>query len=154
MKRIVTDELERVSLWVAKQCGAVGYTGGRQTLGLEQDGELVAGVVYDNWNRASIHAHIAVLPNVWPTREFLRVGFSYPFQQLRVNKLLGFVGSGNVAARRLDEHLGFVLEATLEAAHPDGALLVYSMTREQCRWLPRNTLKDQQNVLSRRTGTD
>jgi hypothetical protein len=44
-----------------------------------------------------------------------------------------------------------VLEATLEAAHPDGSLLVYSMTPEQCRWLPRNTLKEPSNVLSRRT---
>ena len=69
------------------------------------------------------------------TREYLRMCFAYPFQQLQCSKIIGLVGSKNEVARRFDEHLGFQLEATLEAAHPDGALLLYTMTKEQCRWV-------------------
>lgn len=80
--------------------------------------------------------HVAAEPGVnWISRRFLHLVFSYPFVQLKCKKVLGVVGSGNTAAQRLDEHLGFELEATLTDAHPDGALLVYSMRKEDCRWL-------------------
>jgi len=52
-----------------------------------------------------------------------------------VNKILGYVGSGNVAAQRFDEHIGFKREAVIQGAHPDGDLIIYSMTKEQCPWL-------------------
>lgn len=152
MKVIVTDQAERVSQWVAEQCGSVWRSGREQALGLVEDGQILAGVVYDQWNFRSIGAHIAVLPGTWPTRTFIRAGFAYPFLQLKAEKIIGFVGEGNLAARRLDEHLGFVLEATLKAAHPTGDLLVYSMTRDQCRWLP--TEKRNSHVVSQCTRTD
>lgn len=69
------------------------------------------------------------------TREMLWYAFAYPFLQLRVQKILGLVAGSDKAVRAFDEHLGFVLEATLKDAHPEGDLLVYSMTKSQCRWL-------------------
>ena len=68
-------------------------------------------------------------------REFLWFCFYYPFEQLRVNKILGLVESTNLEAQRLNEHLGFTLEATLKDAAPKGDLLIYSMKRDQCKWL-------------------
>lgn len=105
-------------------------------IGLEQDGELIAVVLFDGYNGASICMHVAAVPGAhWMTREYLYFCFAYPFRQLGVKKILGLVGSGNLPARRFDEHLGFVLEATLKDAHPDGDLLVYGMHLEACRWL-------------------
>lgn len=98
--------------------------------------KLLAGVVFDSYNKASVQMHVAAVPGArWMTRAFLWTCFHYPFEQLKVNKILGPVGSANTAARRFDEHLGFVLETALKDAHPDGDLLIYSMTRDQCRFL-------------------
>lgn len=136
MKQIVIDQPERISKWVADRMGS-GWHGPRgSAIGLLEDGEVIAGVLFDSWNGASICMHVAAVPGKrWMTREYLRMCFAYPFQQLRASKIIGLVGSKNEVARRFDEHLGFQLEATLEAAHPDGALLLYTMTKEQCRWV-------------------
>jgi RimJ/RimL family protein N-acetyltransferase len=68
-----------------------------------------------------------------------------------VNKILGLVESDNLEARRLDEHLGFHLEATLKNCAPSGDLLVYTMTREQCRWLALgNRYRGQINTTDKR----
>lgn len=105
-------------------------------IGLEQDGRLIAGVKFDNWNGASICMHVAAEPGCrWMTREMLFAAFDYPFNQLQARKILGLVSASNERARRFDEHLGFMLEATLTDAAPDGDLLIYSMTRQQCRFL-------------------
>jgi hypothetical protein len=68
-------------------------------------------------------------------REYLWYCFHYPFEELKVHKILGLVESDNLEAQKLDEHLGFTLEATLKSAAPKGDLLIYSMTRDQCKWL-------------------
>jgi len=104
-------------------------------IGLERGGELVAGVKYDNWNHASICMHVAATGKHWMTREYLWYCFHYPFEELKVTKILGFVAESNHEARRFDEHLGFRLEYSIPNAHPDGSLLIYSMTPDQCRFL-------------------
>lgn len=135
-KQIIVDDPDRFGAWVLEQQDAVWCPGRGQAIGLVDGDKILAGVIFDSWNGASLCMHVAAVPGArWMTREFLYITFAYPFQQLGCKKLLGLVGSSNKAAQRFDEHLGFVLEATLEAAHPDGSLLVYSMTKEQCRWL-------------------
>ena len=83
-------------------------------------------------------------------REFLWYCFYYPFEQLQVKKILGLVESDNAEARKLDEHLGFTLEATLKDAAPKGDLLIYSMTRDQCKWL---SLTERYRGKTQGTGT-
>lgn len=126
--------------FVLKATGG-GWTPGRGVgIGLADFAEptprLLAGVVFDSYNKASVQMHVAAAPGArWMTKAYLWTCFHYPFEQLRVNKILGLVGSKNLAAQRFDEHLGFVLETALKDAHPDGDLLIYSMTRDQCRFL-------------------
>lgn len=150
MTKIVVGEADRVGAWVMAQNDAAWLPGQGQGFGVEDDsGELVAGVVFDNYNGVSMQIHVAAKPGVnWVSRELLRMTFSYPFGQLRLKKLFGLVGSTNLAARRFDEHLGFRLEATLKDAYPEGDLLVYSMTPEQCRWI---TVKEDPHGKESRT---
>jgi len=133
-----------------RQDGAVWTPGAGSTIGLiDDDGQPMAVACFDNYNEANINMHIAAVPGKrWLTREFLWYCFFYPFEQLKVKRITGIVASNNAAARRFDEHLGFTLEATLKDAHPGGDLLVYCMTREQCRWL---TLKEPRNVKAETT---
>ena len=138
MTKILVGAHDFVGAWVMdQQQSPGGWVPGRGSgFGVTDHGELIAGVVFDSWNGASVQMHVAALPGRnWVSKALLGIVFDYPFNQLKVKKILGTVGESNVAARRFDEHVGFKLEATLSEAHPDGMLLVYSMTREQCRWL-------------------
>ena len=101
----------------------------------EMDGTPVAGVIYDGYNGASIQCHIWVGGK--PHREWWAAIFDYPFHQLKVKKIIGQVREKNLEARKLDEHFGFHLEAKVADYYEDGALLVYTMTPEQCRVLTR-----------------
>jgi RimJ/RimL family protein N-acetyltransferase len=133
--RIVYGDAGRIGPWVCERTGGKFAGPLAQAIGLEKDGRLVAGILYDHYNGRSIAMHVAGDGGHWITRDLLRAAFAYPFVQLRVRKVLGFVDSANVSAHRLDEHLGFVLEARISDAGPQGDLLLYSMTAEQCRYL-------------------
>jgi len=132
VKTIVFDH-SRVSRWVCERTG--GQPDGLgQAIGLEQDGRLIAGVMYDNYNGRSICMHVAG-EGSWMNREYLRVCFDYPFRQLKVNQLIGLVDGSNLAARRFDEHLGFKLQCVIPGAGPVGDLCIYSMSPSECRFL-------------------
>jgi RimJ/RimL family protein N-acetyltransferase len=80
-------------------------------------------------------AHIWIEYGRAPSRAWYAIIFDYPFNQLKVKKLIGKVAEDNEDAVKLDEHFGFVLEATVHDYSPSGALKIYTMVREQCRIL-------------------
>lgn len=127
---------EDVCQWVTGRTGGKYYGGSGQGIGLEKNGELIAGVMYDNYNIQSVQMHVAAVPGKrWMTREYLRLCFVYPFGQLAVKKIIGLVDSTNADALRFDKHLGFVEEAVIRHAGKHGDLHILTMTREQCRFL-------------------
>lgn len=137
MRRVIWDEPERIGQWVCARVGGRFDPSMATAIGLEKDGVLVAGVMFDNFNGRSISMHVAGEGGHWMTREYARACFGYAFNQLKVNKVIGLVDSSNQAARRYDEHLGFQLEATITGAGKVGDMLIFSMTPEQCRWIGR-----------------
>lgn len=106
-----------------------------QGIGWAKNGRLVAGVAFTDYNGVNVCMHVAAEGKDWLRRQYLWTCFDYPFNQLGVKRITGLVGEGNLAARKFDEHIGFVLETTLADAHPTGQLLVYRMFRSECRWL-------------------
>lgn len=137
--------------WVAKRTNEFGNFGAAQGIGwakpvssyrlldsnsiLPQD-NLCAGVAYCEWNGVNVVCHIASDGSKrWLTREFLGTIFDYPFNQLKAKRITVCVGEGNSASRKFVEHLGFILEAELAGAHPTGAIRIYRMWREECRFL-------------------
>lgn len=130
---IVTDA-SLVGPWVCANAGGQWVPGRATAIGWMKRGALVAGVLYEDWNRAHVVCHIAGMGR-WATREFLRVIFDYPFRQLAVKRITVPVASTNAKAVQFVEHLGFTLEAKLKDAHPEGDLLIYKMTPAECRWL-------------------
>ena len=106
-------------------------------IGLRRDGELVAAAVYEGFNGQNMWVHLCGVPGArWMTREFLRAGFAYPFLVCGVKRLSGYVNASNHEARRLNEHFGYRVEATLAGAAPDGGdVLIYVMRREDCRYV-------------------
>ena len=132
--RIVLGQNEYVGHWMEER-GSGTWHPRVQCIGYERDGYLVAGVMYECWNAASLWIHVAGEGKHWLTREFLRVAFDYPFNQLKAKVLVGLVPANNTKARRFDEHLGFKLLGPIPDGHKDGDLLVYTMRRDECRWL-------------------
>lgn len=117
------------SQWHPGTCTAIGC--------LKPDGSPWGAVLYERFNGSSVFVHVAGLPG-WCSRNVLKYIFDYPFNQLGVSKLIGFVDSSNLAARNFDAKIGFIPETTILGAGRGGSdLIVYTMTREQCRWLRR-----------------
>ena len=124
-----------VGPWVCEKASMPAYTPGTaQAIGRVRDGQIVAGVLYQDFNGVNVFCHIAVEPGGM-SRQFLSMIFNYPFVQLGAKRITGVVPSINEAARKFDEHLGFELEAILSGAHPEGDLCIYTMTADKCRWL-------------------
>lgn len=131
---LVYGQDARVGAWVCERTGGLYSPIDSNTIGLEKDGKLIAGVVFDQYNGRSIAMHVAG-EGRWCTREFRNAAFGYAFKFLAVAKVIGLVDSSNDRARKLDEHLGFRLEARIADAAPSGDLLLYTMTAAECRHL-------------------
>jgi len=103
---------------------------------VDDKGFPIAGVIYDGYNGAIVHAHIWMDAEKRPLREWYAAIFDYPFNRMGVRKIIGQVNSNNIEAQNLDVNFGFTLEAELKDYYEDGAsLLVYTLTRENCKIL-------------------
>lgn len=132
-KRIV-DDREQVGAWVASRLGCAW--GAYQAIGLEEDGELIAGVVVDGVvPNAICTMHVAGTGKRWLTRDFLWFCFHYVFVQLNCNVVAGLVSADNTDALRFNAHLGFEQACRIEGGAGDCDLIVLTMPRRKCRWL-------------------
>ena len=135
MRRVILNERDRCAEWARQRIPHVPSWGEWcEAIGLEENGELLAVVVYNLYSSADIAMHIAAVPGRrWMTREFLRVAFRYPFVQLGCRRVSGYVPASNFDAQRFDEHLGFQREGLMRHALPDDDIIVYGMLREEAR---------------------
>jgi hypothetical protein len=138
MNRIVTGP--KVVDWVAKRLRA---TFSAQAVGIGVSrGELIAGVVYDDFNSASMCMHVAAeVGTPWLTRGTLWRFFHYPFNELGLNVVIATVAEGNERSQRLVEGVGFRLHTKIPDAHPTGNMHIYIMRREWCKWIGNHELK-------------
>lgn len=143
MKLILTKREDLFGPWMMRVLDGGKWLPGRgQIIGLWEDLKgPIAACLFEASNGASIMLHIATDgTRRWMNREYLWFVFHFPFIQLGVRKIIAPVESSNSACARFVEHIGFVLEATLKDCAPKGDLLIYTMTKDQCKWL---SLKDQ-----------
>lgn len=129
----MTADRSRVLEFVQKYV-PLAFVSNMTAVGLERDGELIAGVIYEGFNGHNVWMHCAIPGRL--TREFLHYCFEYPFLELGCKRVSGYVEASNAKARRFDEHLGFKPEARLRGAASDGGdVILYVMTREGCRYV-------------------
>lgn len=107
------------------------------TVGVVKDSEVQGGVLYHSYTGigGSVTIHMAGNGRHWASRDFLWAVFDYAFGQLFVTKVFGPVPSDNLHAIDVDLRLGFVVEAVLRGTYHDGDTLIFSMVRNQCKWL-------------------
>lgn len=133
MKQISWDA-EVIGPWVCQRTGGVWHSGQGTALGKLIDGNLVAGIIYDNYNEVNLSMHIAA-DDGWADKYFLGVIFQYPFCGLGVRMVTAPICSSNHKCIRLVEHMGFVQEGKLRGATSKGDLLLYVMRKENCKYL-------------------
>lgn len=127
---------KRIGEWVTDKAGGK-YQEGNIAFGIEKDGELVVGVMYDGYTgeNGSISMHWRVESPIHVTRYFYWMAFDYPFNTAKVKRINGLVDSNNPHAIRVDEKLGFICEARLVDYFPKGDALVFRMFRDDCKFL-------------------
>lgn len=117
---LVFDDKERVGGWVAKNVGQLSPWGGYYAMGAERRGELVAGVVFNNFTDSSATVHIAVSTPTKLLLELLDHAFIYAFQTCKLRRLTGLVEVQNAKALKLDKHIGFIEEGVMRQAGTGG----------------------------------
>jgi RimJ/RimL family protein N-acetyltransferase len=131
---MLTFDASIVGPWVSQKTNGTWCEGRGQGIGKLVDGQLVAGVLYEDFNGANVVCHIAG-EGAWADRQFLAVIFDYPFNQLKVRRITVPVCGSNARSVKLVEHMGFVLESRLEQATLDSDLLLYRLFKDECKYL-------------------
>ena len=122
-----------VGEWVADRAGGKYHAEAMQAIGLVKENKIIAGVIFERYNGESLWVHIAAEGRLTPS--FVKAICKYAFVDCDVKKVIGTVTSGNVKAIKFDESLGFTEEGRIRDAAPDGDIILYTMTRDQCRFI-------------------
>jgi RimJ/RimL family protein N-acetyltransferase len=107
-----------------------------EAIGLERNGELIAGTVYNHYTGPSVMTSIAGIPGRrWLTRGYLGAIFRYPFVQLGCRRITACIETRNWQSLRFVKHLGFKYEGVLRHGAADDDLILLGMLRDECRYL-------------------
>lgn len=134
MKLGLSFDAELIGPWVYWKTGGEWTPERGKAIGKIRDGKLVAGVIYEDYSGTNVICHIAGEGN-WADRYFLAVIFDYPFTQLKVNRITAPICSSNKKSIDLVTKMGFNLEAKLHGATSKGDLLIFSMFKDECKYL-------------------
>jgi RimJ/RimL family protein N-acetyltransferase len=129
---IVTNIDDYVRAWVAKRIGINGF-GPSTAIGVQRDGQLIAGAVYHDYRDGQIEASIASDSPRWATRSVLYSLFAYPFNQCDANRLL---------VMKMNKQLGFVPEGILREMYYPNDAIIWGMLKKECKWI---TKKETEN---------
>jgi len=136
MRWVTTDHQDILGQWAKDRIPYCDHWGNYTAIGLIDEVQILAVVIYNDFHEAGCAIHIAGSPGRrWLTKDLLFAAFDYPFNQLKFRRLTGYVASKNLEAQRLDEHLGFKREGYLRHMLPDDDVILYGMLREECRFL-------------------
>jgi RimJ/RimL family protein N-acetyltransferase len=135
MAQLVFDQPEPVSEWVAQKVGHIGSWGEYYAIGIEADGQIVAGVVINNYNGANATCHIAISKRTKLLVELFYHVCNYAFNHCKLKRLTGMVPSNEPHILAFDKHLGFEEEFVMKDGAPGADMHVLVMRPDTCRWL-------------------
>lgn len=103
------------------------------TIGVEKDGELIAGIVFFDWFPAWGNIYVAVAGHAnWCTRRLLRCCYAYPFEQMDCKRVTVLISDDNRQAIDLVTRIGFQLEGIMRG---DPKCLIFGLLKnEAMKW--------------------
>ena len=129
----ITNDQELIGLWFAEVMGNNYPVKEMVYIATESNGKITCATGYNCYLGASIHMHVALKGRF--TKEARWYAFHYPFIELGVNKIIAPIDEKNIKSLNIAKHFGFVTEAIIKDASPNGDLHLLTMTKEQCRYL-------------------
>jgi RimJ/RimL family protein N-acetyltransferase len=135
MAQLVFDQSARVGEWVAERVDQRGSWGDFYALGIEADGQIMGGVVINNYNGANATCHIAVDRYTRLLPELVFHSCNYAFNHCGLKRLTGMVPTNEPQIIAFDKHLGFEEEFVMKDGAPGADMMVLVMRPETCRWL-------------------
>jgi RimJ/RimL family protein N-acetyltransferase len=101
-----------------------------------RDDVRLGGVMFSNYTTESIAIHSGSWTEHWINRDMLFATFDYPFKQLKVNRIFGYVPENNLHAIQFNKNVGFTHVATIPGMFEHGvACYLMKLEREDCRFL-------------------
>ena len=131
---MLTAHFDSVANWVSEKLGQPIPSFGGSAIGWVSDNKLTCGALYEHYTGPCITASIVVEGTYIP-KEFLSVIFEYPFRQLGCNKILATVELANQASCKMLLKMGFIEVARIDGVFPSGAMVIFEMSRHNCRFL-------------------
>jgi RimJ/RimL family protein N-acetyltransferase len=132
-----SDEVRR---YVQERAGVSTPPGPTQVLGFmdSKTKEIIGGFMFEKYtgDRGSVHTHWAGERGRWLTMGVLNMVMIYIFDQLGCDRVFGEVRASDKSVRKIDEKIGFKQVATLPGYFPDDDLVIYCLTKQECRYLP------------------
>jgi hypothetical protein len=135
MAQLVFDQSARVGEWVAERVDQRGSWGDFYAMGVEQDGQIVAGVVFNNYNGANATCHIAVEKRVKLLVKLFYHVCDYAFNHSKLRRLTAMLPTNEPDTISFVRHLGFDDEFVMKDGAPGADMLFLVMWPDTCRWL-------------------
>ena len=133
--KIVFDK-ERLGEW-ASPARFMDSWGEFEAIGLEENGELIGVVVYNDYKQFNISMHLCAKGD-WMQRPFIEAVFRYPFEQLKVNRVTAYVAGKRKDLQVFYERMfGFEHEGVMKQALEDDDLVIMGLVKNRCAWLRR-----------------
>ena len=134
MSSLILDNPEAVGAWVAHKTGQLDGWGPFQAFGVEIDGQVVAGVVINNYNGANATCHIAIERRSRLLPDLFRIVCAYAFGQCGLKRLTGMVPTNEPHIIKFDKHLGFEEEFVMKHGAPGADMQILVMWADKCPW--------------------
>lgn len=132
--------------WVQQQVPILRCedTNGIMAIDIERN-ETVGAVIFDNWTRNAVTAHIMVSNPMVFRHGFLEECFDFAFNHCDRKYMMGQLRSDNEKAYKLDMKMGFKEVLRIKDGFEDGVdCVIIQMHRDDCRFINR----DRQGVIN------
>jgi hypothetical protein len=97
--------------------------------------QLLGGVIYTNYTKRTVQMHQAGFAPRWATPQFMFCIYDFPFNVLKVERIIATVPSTNERALLITGKMGFGYVTTIPGVVPGGDMEILSMSRLQCKYL-------------------
>jgi hypothetical protein len=130
--KIIDNDYQRCASWMAAHAGWP-CSDMIVIIGLEKDGKIIAASGYNCFNGKSCQQHMVITKGEYMPRSFAWFIYYYPFVQAGIELLIGILPEDNKDIIKLAKHAGFEEKYRIDGGHPDGDLLLCTMTKANCR---------------------
>jgi RimJ/RimL family protein N-acetyltransferase len=108
-------------------------------IGFIEDNKIVGGLLFTDYDGHNVYVHLALDDPRICQRRFIKLMFSYCFNQLRCGRVTAVTMNGKKRNEKLINGVGFTKEGVIRKAFNKGDhyvdAAVYGMLKDECKWI-------------------